>query len=121
MKISELFDIKYGEFNIPINKLDKGVIPLISSGSVNNGVVGFFNINKLYKNVISVARTGSIGETFYHNYNCVINSDCMVLSPQKALADQEIYWYVLIIRKLKNRFSYARKITPSRLGAMSQD
>ena len=116
IQISEIFDVSYGSFKTPINKLEQGKTPLISSGSVNNGVVGFFNIEPLYKDVISVARTGSVGEAFLHTYDCVINSDCMVLTPKVSLTQKEMYWYVLFLRKLKNRFCYARKVTPSRLG-----
>jgi Type I restriction modification DNA specificity domain len=116
VRIDEVFDIKYGEFSTPIQKLVIGETPLITSGGQNNGVAGNYEIRPIYKNVISVARTGSVGETFYHSYNCVITSDCMVLTPKVELTIQEIYWYVLLIRKSKNLFSYSRKITPKRLG-----
>lgn len=118
-RIGDFFSIQYGRFSTPIQQLQRGNIPLISSGSQNNGVVGYFNLEPLYQNVISVARTGSVGETFYHDYPCVINSDCMVLSPKQPLEMQELYWFIFLIKKSKNRFSYARKVTPTRLGEIS--
>lgn len=115
MKIGDYFNIQYGKFSTPINQLLEGKTPLISSGSLNNGVVGFFDIPPIYENVISVARTGSVGESFYHDYKCVINSDCMVLSPKKELSINQIFWFVIFLRHQKKLFSYARKVTPSRL------
>lgn len=115
-KIEDFFTIEYGNFSTPIQQLESGGTPLISSSSKNNGVAGFFDIEPTYENIISVARTGSVGETFYHNYPCVVNSDCMVLFPKQKLSIQEIHWFVLIIRESKNRFSYSRKVTPKRLG-----
>lgn len=118
MRLNEIFHIEYGKFKIPINELNVGHTPLISSGSINNGVVGFFNLPYLYSNVISVARTGSVGETFFHKYKCVINSDCMVLTPKNELTENEMYWYTLNIAKYKKCFSYGRKVTPERLGVI---
>ena len=116
IQIKDIFDIQYGEFSTPIQQLNGGSVPLVTSGSKNNGVVGFFDLEPLYKNVISVARTGSIGETFYHDYPCVINSDCMVLTAKQSLSVEDMFWFVYAIGKSKIRFSYARKVTPSRLG-----
>lgn len=116
IKIYDVFDIQYGQFSTPIQKLLTGNTPLITSGGKNNGVVGYYDIKPIYKNVLSVARTGSVGETFFHSYDCVITSDCMVLTPKIELNPQEIYWYILLIKKSQNLFSYSRKITPKRLG-----
>lgn len=116
MNLSDIFNIEYGKFKLPIKKLKLGTTPLISSSGVNNGVVGFFDLKPIYCKVISVARTGSVGETFFHNYDCVINSDCMVLSPKFSLTDNEMFWYVLNIGNHKKKFSYGRKVTPERLG-----
>jgi hypothetical protein len=114
-KVGDYFDIQYGKFSTPINQLEEGTTPLISSGSINNGVTGFFNLEPIYKNVISVARTGSVGESFFHDYKCVINSDCMVLNPKFELSVNQIFWFVLFLRNQRKLFSYARKVTPTRL------
>jgi hypothetical protein len=118
-KVGDYFSIQYGKFSVPINQLSEGKTPLISSGSLNNGIVGFFDIAPIYKNVISVARTGSVGESFYHDYECVINSDCMVLSPKQELSINQIFWFVVFLKHQKKLFSYARKVTPFRLANIS--
>lgn len=116
MKLSDIFLIEYGKFKTPINKLKTGKTPLISSGSKNNGIAGYFDITPCYKDVISVPRTGTICHAFYHGYDCVINSDCMVLIPKKSFDLKEKLYFVLCMRKEKYRYNYGRKVTPERLG-----
>jgi len=114
--LSDIFKLEYGSFKSYIKDLEIGTIPLITSGSKNNGVVGFYNIKPNYKSVISVPRTGTIGHAFYHDYDCTINTDCIVLSPRKKMKTLDALYYTLIIRKLSVLYSYGRKITPERLG-----
>lgn len=116
--LNNIFELEYGSFKSYIKDLEIGDTPLVTSGSKNNGVVGFFDIKPNYKNVISVPRTGTIGHAFYHDYNCTINADCIVLTPRKKMTKQDALYYSLAIRKLKVNFSYVRKITPERLGKM---
>lgn len=99
----------------PFGFLPEGTIPLISSGDTDNGVAGFFDIPPLYKKVISVARTGSVGSAFYHPYSCTINSDCIVLEPKKEFSDEQMFVFVALLRKNIYRYSYGRKVTPERL------
>jgi hypothetical protein len=115
-RIKDVFSVKYGEFKDPFNRLAKGKTPFISSGSKNNGVVGYFDVPAEYKHVISVPRTGTICYAFYHGYDCMINSDCMVLTPKNKLTIEEMFYYVTLIRNEKYRYNYGRKVTPDRLG-----
>lgn len=114
-KISDYFDASYGKIKEPFGDFDIGETPFISSGDTNNGVVGFFNINPIYKNVISVARTGSIGSSFYHPYSCAINSDCIVLESKRDFTPEQMLSFIVLLRKNIYRYSYARKVTPERL------
>lgn len=115
-KISDYFNLEYGKFKEPFGNLDEGKTPFISSGDSENGVVGFFEVEPIYKNVISVARTGSVGSSFYHPYNCLINSDCIVLTPKKEYLAKEMLTFAYFLNKNRYRYSYARKVTPQRLG-----
>ena len=115
-KISDYFDLEYGKFKEPFGNLNDGKTPFISSGDSENGVVGFFEVKSIYKNVISVARTGSVGSSFYHPYDCLINSDCIVLKPKKECSSKEMLTFTYFLNKNRYRYSYARKVTPQRLG-----
>jgi len=116
--LSDIFELEYGSFKSYIKDLEMGNTPLVTSGSKNNGVVGFYDIKPNYKNVISVPRTDTIGHAFYHDYSCTINADCIVLTPRKKMTKRDALYYSLTIRKLSVNYSYARKITPERLGKM---
>ncbi len=113
--LGDYFTAYYGKFKQPFGNLAKGNIPFISSGDKNNGVVGFFEVKALYKNVISVARTGSVGSSFFHPYECCINSDCIILEPKEKFSKEEMFMFLLQLQKNIYRYSYSRKVTPERL------
>lgn len=115
LKISEYFTASYGKIKEPFGDFPEGKTPFISSGDFDNGVAGFFDILPTNKNVITVARTGSIGSSFYHPYSCAINSDCIVLEPKQKMAHEQMLAIVTLLRKNIFRYSYARKVTPQRL------
>ena len=114
-QLSDYFNATYGKEKEPFGDFSEGKTPFVSSGDIDNGVVGFFDVEPIYKNVISVARTGSVGSSFFHPYQCVINSDCIVLDPKEELSQEEMLLFVSLLRKNIFRYSYARKVTPSRL------
>lgn len=115
IKVADYFNATYGKVKEPFGNFVDGKTPFISSGDSNNGVVGFFDLNPMYKNVISVARTGSIGSSFYHPYYCAINSDCIILEPKQKFTQGQMLVFVTLLRKNTYRYSYARKVTPERL------
>ena len=113
--ISDYFTAHYGEYKKPFGELNKGETSFISSCDSENGVVGFFDLKPMEKNVITVARTGSVGSSFYHPYKCVVNSDCIVLVPIKSLSREQMLHFVVLLRANQYRYSYARKVTPTRV------
>lgn len=118
MMISDLFKVEYGQ-RIYHSKsfLDgkTGKIPLISSGKNEHGFYGFFDIEPVYKNVISVTNTGSVGWAFYHNYSCCIDDNCLVLIPKTKISDQQMIYISMLINKDKYRYMYGRQVTPARI------
>ena len=116
IKIENLFYIEYGKIFSSLLDYEEGFTPVIKSSSIKNGVIAFLDVDIVHKNVISVARTGSTGSSFYHPYGCYITDDCMVLTPKKEMLKEEFLYYVTIINREKYRFNYARKVTPYRLG-----
>ena len=119
MIVSDLFEITYGQ-KIYHSKsfLDEqlGNVPLISSGYGNHGIYGFFKIESKFKNVISVASTGSVGWAFFHNYKCCIDDNCLVLKPKEELSSQQMIYLAMAINKDRYRYMYGRQVTPQRIG-----
>lgn len=70
-KITDLFDLMLSSGDNQLKQLETGNFPLVSSGSTNNGVVGFIKDgdgkSQLFKkNVITV---DMFGKAFCHTYN----------------------------------------------------
>jgi len=120
MKLNKLFEIEYGqhEYNSKSN-LIKGNIPLISSQGVDNGCYGFYNISSKYAPpLITVPRTGSIGEAFVQTDPCCVDDNCLVLLPKQKYKIEFLFYVASVIRHHKWRFMYGRQITPQRLGRL---
>ncbi len=119
MKLKNLFEIEYGqrEYHSKAFLEDShGSIPLISSGANNNGFFGRFNIKPRYRNIISVASTGSVGWAFYHGYDCCVDDNCLALLPKEKLSDEKMLYLTLLINKDRYRYMYGRQVTPKRIG-----
>ncbi len=119
MKLKNLFTIEYGQRDYTSKAFlegRKGLTPLISSGASNNGFFGRFDITPKYKRVISVARTGSVGWSFYHSYDCCIDDNCIVLLPKEKISDEKMLYLTLLINQDRYRYMYGRQVTPKRLG-----
>jgi hypothetical protein len=118
MKLADLFNIKYGQ-KAYTNKesLDGGDVALISSQATDNGCYGFFSIPpKFTPPIITVPRTGSIGWACVQLVSCCVCDDAMVMTPKTGLAREYLFYVAALIRQIKWRFNYGRKITPERLG-----
>ena len=105
MIIDDLFDIEYGqgEYNNKSILLEKtNGIPVISSKGDNNGIYGFYDVDPFYNNVISVARVGTICSAFYHDYDCCIDDNCLVLKPKKDFTKQEMLYFTLLRTHLRS-------------------
>lgn len=84
-----LDSVTWGEFTLghlanissgkDISNKDKqiGDTPYISSSEINNGISHYISNDDVImdRNVLSVARTGSVGATFYHNYNASFSNN----------------------------------------------
>lgn len=115
----DYFDIVYGQHDYN-SKRDlipmKNGVPVISSKGTDQGIYGYFDVKPKYKHVISVPRTGSIGQAFYQGEECCIDDNCLVMIPKARLTIQEMIYFAMMIRKEAYKYAYGRQITPSRLG-----
>lgn len=119
IKLSEVFDIEYGGNFTRVGDYAAGNTPVIKSQATNNGIIALLDIEPNHSNIISVARTGSVGASFYHEYKCYITDDCMVLSAKTELDRLAMLVYSKIIECNAFKYNYGRKVTPSRLSKES--
>lgn len=115
IEIKKIFVIKYGRRNFYFKNQKPGQTPYISSTSNNRGVMGYVDIKPEEAHIISVPRNGSVCHAFYQKSPCVLNDDCLILTPIMDLSEKEMIFYSLFIRQYKKLFDYSRKITPQRL------
>jgi hypothetical protein len=117
--IGELFDIYYGQkelhsrFGIP-----PGESLVVSPTEQYNGCYGWLWFEPLIKPpFVTVAQTGTIGEAFVQLEPCGVNDDCLILLPKKTkvIPVPVLLIAAAAIRLERWRFSYGRKLTPSRI------
>ena len=104
-------EIKRGKRLTKSNQVD-GIIPYVSSTSINNGVDNFIGNNenvRMYSKNLSLANSGSVGSCFYHHYEYVASDHVTALSLEKS--DEYIYKFMsAIISRLEEKYSFNREI-----------
>lgn len=114
IKVSELFDIKYGNgLSLQECKLDTYGVPFISRGSYNNGIVEYVgNIQGVAlnpANTITVAVGGSVMESFLQRQPYYTGYHILILSPKKEMTDAEMLYYCTCLRANKYKYNYGRQ------------
>jgi len=118
VKISDLFDVKYG-INLELVNLtqckstDKNSVPFVSRTEKNNGVSAFveeeLDIEPNLAHTISVAGGGSVLSTFYQPLPYYSGRDLYVLIPKKKMGKIEMLFYAKCISANKYKYSYGRQ------------
>jgi hypothetical protein len=115
--LNRIFKTKYGGAFSKMPDYSVGNTPVIKSQGANNGVIGYLDIKPNFHNIITIARTGSVGATFFHPYPCYATDDCIVLEAKIKLTERQMLFYAYLIRKESKRYNYSRKVTPNRLNS----
>lgn len=116
-KFNEIFrKIKRGK---RLKKADHiaGDVPYVSSTSRNNGVDGFVGNEsdvRTFQNNLTIANSGSVGSTFYHQYEYVASDHVTSLTLENA--DKYIYLFMAtIVKRLEEKYSFNREINDRRI------
>lgn len=114
IKVSELFEVKYG-LNLELNSLEQDFngINFVSRTKKNNGVSArvkkVANIEPIQSGTISVACGGSVMESFLQTEPFYSGRDLYYLVPLKPLSDVQKLFYCHCLRLNKFRYSYGRQ------------
>lgn len=113
VEIVDIFDVWYGVNLEVVNcEVVENGIPFVSRQSVHNGVVCHVkkieNISPNPANTLSIAVSGSVLSTFYHDYEYYSGRDIYVARPKKNMTPQEMLYYAFIIEQNKYRYNYGR-------------
>ncbi len=118
MKISDLFDIKYGA-NLELSSCeqtdarDSEGINFVARTSNNNGVVAKVSkiegIEPQAAGTLSCAAGGSVLSTFLQTQPFYSGRDLYVLTPKREMSLNEKLYWCMVIRANAYRFSYGRQ------------
>lgn len=118
VKISDIFDIKYG-INLELINItqckstDYNAIPFVSRTENNNGVSAFvekeIDVEPNSAHTLSVAGGGSVLSTFYQPLEYYSGRDIYILSPKDKLNIVEMLYYAKVISLNKYRYNYGRQ------------
>lgn len=119
--IGGMFDILYGMKELHSRE---GMVPgpslVISPTEQYNGCYGWLEFPRLIQPAfVTVAQTGSIGEAFVQMEPCAVNDDCLILLPKPdvGVTMVDLILAAACLQSEKWRFTYGRKLTPSRIAA----
>lgn len=122
-KLEDLFKIERGR-SLPMKDQEYGDIPIVSSTEQNNGVsnkVKKSSENKLFqRNSITLAINGSVGECFHQPHDFFATGDVAVLKLKYGCTNEYINLFLVTVLRLeKQRYSYGRKWTMTRIKSTS--
>jgi hypothetical protein len=112
-RLDEIFDIWYG-VNLELVNCEEieGGIPFVSRQSVNNGISGYVKdvyIDPNPAHSLSIAGSGNVLSTFYHDYEYYSGRDVYIAKPNKTLTKEQMLFYAYVIEQNKYRYNYGRQ------------
>jgi len=118
VKISDLFDIQYGNslelINLEqCNISDFGAIPFVSRTEKNNGISAFvyenFEIEPNPAHTLSVAVSGSVLSTFYQPLPYYTGFHVLILQPKIKMSTTKMLYYSKLISTNKYKYNFGRQ------------
>lgn len=116
-RFTEVFqDIQRGKRLTKANQTD-GPKPYISSTSENNGVDAFIGNEtgvRKFEDVLTLANSGSVGSTFYQQFEFVASDHVTALKSENA--DKYAYLFLsTVVKRLEEKYSFNREINDTRI------
>lgn len=116
-RFTEVFqEIQRGKRLTKANQID-GPKPYISSTSENNGVDAFIGNEtgvRKFEDVLTLANSGSVGSTFYQQFEFVASDHVTALKSENA--DKYAYLFLsTVVKRLEEKYSFNREINDTRI------
>ena len=113
VKLKDIFDLWYGvNLEVVNSTIVENGIPFVSRQSVNNGVVCYVapidGVKPNPAHTLSIAVSGSVLSTFYHEYEYYSGRDVYIAKPKEPMTKEEMLYYAYIIEQNKYRYNYGR-------------
>ena len=116
-RFTEVFqEIQRGKRLTKANQTN-GPKPYISSTSENNGVDAFIGNEtgvRKFEDVLTLANSGSVGSTFYQQFEFVASDHVTALKSENA--DKYAYLFLsTVVKRLEKKYSFNREINDTRI------
>ena len=116
-RIADLFYVRKGK-GAYLSQLAPGHTPLVSSSTANHGIVGLVEIEPTFRApAITVGRVAGMAFVQTEDF-ATVPDDMAVLAPKGFMPPSHLYIVAALINRTRWRFSYYRKLTPTRLGKL---
>lgn len=111
-RLDEIFDIWYG-VNLELIYCEPTTngIPFVSRQSVNNGITDYVKPKDIIPNpanTLSIAGSGTVLTTFFHDYEYYSGRDVYIAKPKQELTKEQMLYYAYVIEQNKYRYNYGR-------------
>ncbi len=117
-KLEEIFHIARGKRLVKADQ-QTGEIAYISSTKFNNGIDNYITPPKnmiIYSNAITISNSGSVGYSFYHEYEFVGSDHVTILLLKDTDMTKEIAMYMIpLLNKLRVNYVFNREMSNARL------
>jgi hypothetical protein len=114
-RVGKFFDFQRGKVK-KLQSLEKGDVPVIAAARSKQGVAGYYAVEPIYKNQITISCNGvGCGSTFYHDYPFNVNGDAIVSFDKMYISPKAKQFICCILdRVLTRKYSYEEKCSPEK-------
>ncbi len=109
-KIWDLIELVNIKKRFKVNNSEKGIYPLITRTSENNGITKFINDYSIDFNCFTISPSGSVGYCFYHDYPVAVDGIIKVFKLKETNINPHLI-AMMITNNLINKYSYTNGLT----------
>ena len=109
-KIGDLIELVNIKKRFKVNNSEKGIYPLITRTSEDNGITKFINDYSINFNCFTIAPSGSVGYCFYHEYFIGVDGIIKVFKLKETNINPHLI-AMMITNNLINKYSYTNGLT----------
>ena len=109
-KIGDLIELVNVKKRFKVNNSEKGIYPLITRTSEDNGITKFINDYSIDFNCFTIAPSGSVGYCFYHEYFISVDGIIKVFKLKETNINPHLI-AMMITHNLTNKYSYTNGLT----------
>ena len=109
-RIGDLIELVNVKKRFKVDESEKGIYPLITRTSKDNGITKFINDYSIDFNCFTIAPSGSVGYCFYHEYFIGVDGIIKVFKLKEVNINPHLI-AMIITNTLTNKYSYTNGLT----------